>query len=111
MITFQWIIFVSFQNSKIPVIQLLFVKIARFNLMIIILKILVINFVFYQLSPIAKRKKREYYEILNNTFSTEHLHTTASLVKVYRIISFTKIAVNRKDKSLTRKEHRHRYLT
>ena len=46
-------------------------------------------------------------------FSTEQLRTTASLVKVHRIISFRiirKIIVNRKDKGLTRKELRHRYL-
>ena len=55
----------------------------------------------------------EYCEILKNTFSTEHLQTTASLVKVHRIISFrimSKIAVNCKDKGLTRKELRQRYL-
>ena len=79
--------------------------------MIIILKIVVINFVFHQLSLIEKKQKREYCEIPNNTFSTEHLHTTASLVKVYRIKSFRTIAVNHKDKSLTRKALRHRYLT
>ena len=55
----------------------------------------------------------EYCEILKNTFSTEHLQTTASLVKVHRIISFrimSNIAVNCKDKGLTRKELRQRYL-
>ena len=55
----------------------------------------------------------EYCEILKNTFSTEHLRTTASLVKVHRFISFrimSKISVNRKNKGLTRKELRHRYL-
>ena len=77
---FQWIIFVAFQNSKIPAIQLLFVIIARFNLMIIILKIVVVNFVFHQLSLIEKKQKREYCEILNNTFSTEHLHMTRLLL-------------------------------
>ena len=55
----------------------------------------------------------EYCKILKNTFSTEHLQTTASLVKVHGIISFriiSKIGVNRKDKDLNRKELRHRYL-
>ena len=46
----------------------------------------------------------EYCKILNNTFSTEHLQTTASLVKVYRV------KVSAKDKGLTRKKLRHRYL-
>ena len=55
----------------------------------------------------------EYCEILKNTSSLEHLRTTASLVEVHRIIRFTirsKIAVNRKDKGVARKELRHRYL-
>ena len=48
----------------------------------------------------------EYCEILKNTFSTEHLRTTTSLVKVHRIINFrimSKIVVNHKNKGLTRK--------
>ena len=56
-------------------------------------------------------KNKLFLKILQNTFSTEHLRTTASLVKVYRIISLSKIAVKRKDKGLTRKKLRHRYLT
>ena len=56
-------------------------------------------------------KNKLLLKILQNTFSTEHLRTTASLVKVYRIISLSKIAVKRKDKGLTRKKLRLRYLT
>ena len=55
----------------------------------------------------------EYCETLKNTFSTENLRTTASLVKFHRAISFrimSKLAVNRKEKGLTRKELRYTYL-
>ena len=55
----------------------------------------------------------EYCEILKNTISTKHLRTTASLVRVHRIISFkiiSRITVKRKNKGLTRKEPCHIYL-
>ena len=68
---------------------------------------------FVKKRPQYKMSSYEHCKTFTNTFSTEHLQTTASLVKVHRIISFrimSKIAANRKDKGLTRKELCHRYL-